>query len=217
MEVLVIDRAERPRDETGGGLRMSVSIVSRRVLPIALLSLTALACSSPYRDVGHYRIAAAGDGVFGMMCQTRQEFYFQPLEPKDAVQTYLGTCGTPGFITDQAHLPADPSCFAIAEDGKAMVYLHQPEMCGAGDKAKKKAGGIYRHSEKEGDRLLYPASDLNQVWGGEAVGAGAMRIRWLGRTPSRGGAACPQSLVIQADGTERVEGRPDAGAIQCRR
>jgi hypothetical protein len=174
----------------------------------ALVLSTLVACAPSHRDLGRYRVLDVGDNFFGLQCQTRQEFYFLPLSSEKGEPTYLGTCGTPGFITDQVHMPGDPSCFAVSEGGVSIVYLHRPELCGAGAKAEAKLGGIYVHSAIQGDRLLYPSSQVLQTWGGAEVARGAMRITWIGRTPSRAGAVSNEAIMIHADGHEVIDGHP---------
>lgn len=193
-----------------------MAMLTKRRILVVLFLLTQIGCTPEYRDAGQYRVVDVDDNFFGLFCQTHQEFYFlqDPLENADPV--YLGTCFTPGFITDQLNMPGDPSCFAISESGESMVYLHLPYVCGTGAKAKSKSGGIYLHSALQGDRLLYRDSQISQTWGGEGIGPGAMRVAWVGDTPSLGGAECYQTLVIHADGREEVEGRPDPKHVSCR-
>jgi hypothetical protein len=182
-----------------------------------LLGLMVLAgCTSPHRDFGRYRLLDVGDGLLGLQCQTRQEFYFLPRSSVDAPPTYLGTCGTPGFVTNEMHMPGDPSCFSISKNGESIVYLHRPELCGAGVKAREKPGGIYIHTAAQGDRLIYRDTEVNQTWGGKDVGHGAMRVTWLGKTASRAGALCDQTIVIYVDGSEHVEGQPNPSSPLCR-
>ena len=149
------------------------------------------------------------------MCQPRQEFYFLRNAPS-STPTYLGTCGSPGFITDQMQMPGDPSCFAVSANSASMVYHHRPEMCGAGNRAKSKPGGIYLHSAATGDHLLYPDTEFIQVWSADPVPKGAMRIMWTDKSPSRAGAKCAQTLVIYADGHEEAEGDPDPTSPMCK-
>jgi hypothetical protein len=165
--------------------------------------------------MGRYRLLDASDQFLGLVCQTRQEFYFLHPSSDNVPPTYLGTCGSPGFVADPLHMPADPSCFAISENGESMVYLHSPEICGAGAKAREKPGGIYVHSVAQGDRLVYRDFEVNQVWGGKDVGRGAMRATWLGKAASRAGALCDQTIVIHADGREDVEGQPNPDSPLC--
>jgi len=187
-----------------------------RGILMALASLSLLSCASDYRDFGQYRVAVQEDHMFGLVCQPRQEFYFLGNVRDDPQPVYLGTCGTPGFITDQMHMPGDPSCFALATDGKGIVYYHRPEICGAGDRAKNKPGGIYVHSALGGDRLLYPDTQFSQVWSADPIPQGAMRIMWIAKTPSETGARCAQNVVVHADGREEAEGRPDPSSPMCK-
>jgi len=187
-----------------------------RATLVALAPLLLVACASQYRDFGRYRVAVVEDGFGGLICQPRQEFYFLQRARDNPEATHLGTCGTPKFVTDHMKMPSDPSCFAISADGESMVYYHRPEVCGAGDKAKRKPSGIYLHSAVAGERLLYPESEFSQVWSSEALPPGAMRIMWIARTSSRTGAKCDQIIVVYADGREEVHGRPDPSSPMCK-
>lgn len=193
-----------------------MSTTMAHILPLVAIALVPSICQSQDRDFGQYRVATVGDGLFGLRCQPRQEFYFLQRLQGASDATYLGTCGTPRFITEQMRLQGDPSCFAISESGTSMVYFHRPEICGAGEKAKRKPGGIYVHSAASGDRLLYPQSHVSEMWGGGALVSGAMRVGWLARTPSKEGAQCPQSIVIYADGREMIEGQANPSSPLCR-
>jgi hypothetical protein len=177
--------------------------------------LVVCGCAPDQLDVGHFRRVVVTDHLFSLLCQPRQEFYAVDSSSRPVDPTYLGTCGTPGVVTDQLHLPSDPSCFAVSEDGRSVAYLHRPELCGAGARAKQKRAGVYLYSAGTGDRLLYPSSQVSQVWGGADIDRHAIRVRWIGDTPSRSGAQCPQTLVIGADGQEHAEGHPDPGDPIC--
>lgn len=167
-----------------------------------------LACSAEYEDVGRYRVVTATDGFFGLRCQPRTEFYWLDRSPAGAKPMYLGTCSTPRFVTEHMHMPGDPSCFAASEDGTALVYFHRPNWCGAGDKARRKPGGVYRHSDANGDTLLYSEDQVGQIWSRADLAPHAIRVAWRSAEPSRGGAVCAQNLIINADGTEVPEGEP---------
>ena len=193
---------------------MRISMV--RTILAVLVSISLMSCASEHRDFGQYRVEVATDHMGGLVCQPRQEFYFLPNAPSSTQATYLGTCGSPGFITDQMQMPGDPSCFAISTSGTSMVYYHRPELCGAGTHAKSKPGGIYQHSAAAGDHLLYPDTKFSQIWSADPVPKGAMRIMWTGKSPSRAGAKCAQNLVIYADGHEDAEERPDPTSPMCR-
>ena len=189
----------------------------RATLVAAFLSLTVSGCESTYRDVGPYRIVVVTDGFGGLFCQPRTEFYFVDPSSRNAEPQYLGTCSTPGFVTEHLHMPGDRSCFAISANGSSLVYLHLPDWCGAGKKAAQKSGGVYLHSAQEGDRFLYGKPvQVHQVWGGTDIGKQAIRVEWVGATPSKSGAICKQSLVISADGSEYPEGSPDRSDLSCR-
>ena len=175
---------------------------------LAVVALATFGCGSEQaQEAGQYRILTVSDGMFGR-CQPRTELYF--VNAAGAAPEYLGTCSTPKFVTDHLGLPSDPSCFAVAADGTALVYFHRPNWCGAGEAAANKPGGVYRHGATEGDTLLY--SDLehvSQVWGRDPVPADAIRVAWKNARPSRGGAVCAQRLIIKADGSESPIGTAD--------
>ena len=175
------------------------------------------ACSSEYQDVGAYRIATVTDGFAGFVCQPRTEFYFVNRAIPTSKALYLGTCGTPRFVSGDLHMPRDPSCFAVSEDGSSLVYFHLPDWCGAGEKAKQKPGGVYLHSVNEGDRYLYRNQiQVGQMWSNRAIGRHSIRVSWIGAMPSRGGAVCSQSLVISADGSEKPEDNPSSPNLRCK-
>lgn len=174
--------------------------------------MTALcACSPDYRDAGSYRIVTVTDGFFGFRCQPRTELYYVDRSLSASKPAYLGTCGTPRFVTDQLGLPHDPSCYAVSEDGTSLVYFHRPKWCGAGEVAERKPGGVYAHSSDRGDSLLYTERQVGQVWSRAEIGPHAIRVGWHGPNPSPGGAVCSQNLIIYADGTEVPEGEPRGG------
>lgn len=177
---------------------------------ILLLVLAMAACGTRQaQDVGEYRIVTVGDGMFGWRCQPRTEFYFVDHAAPGAAPVYLGTCGTPQFVTKHLGMPSDPSCFALADDGMALVYFHRPNWCGAGEAAARKPGGVYRHAKGAGDKLLYSDQEhVGQLWTREPVPADAIRVAWKNARPSRGGAACSQHLDIHADGSETPVGQP---------
>jgi hypothetical protein len=166
-------------------------MVSRyRVLVVCLLVVSG--CAADYQDIGNYRVVTATDGMFGLRCQPRTDLYALAVSGSDAAMTtYLGTCGTPGFVTDQMGLPGDPSCYAVSADGTSLVYFHRPTLCGAGSRAARKPGGVYLHSASKGDILLYSArSEVGQVWSRRPIDAHSIRVTWNGSSPSRGGAVC---------------------------
>jgi len=165
-------------------------MIRRLTVLVGVFILVLPGCSQQHRDIGHYRTP-------------------ERIEPQ-----YLGTCGSPGFITDSVHMPGDPSCFSVSASGESAVYLHRPEICGAGKNATDKPGGVYIHSALEGDRIIYPRSQIEQEWGGEVLDPGALRVSWRAKTPSRAGAAGGQSLVIHVDGSEEVFGKADSFLCQ---
>ncbi len=157
------------------------------------------------------------DGFAGLVCQPRTEFYFVDRASPSSAPTYLGTCFTPRFVLEHLHMPHEPSCFAVSEDGSSLVYLHRPNLCGAGERATKKFGGVYVHSKKLGDRFLYRDQDeITQVWSSEPIGQHSIRVNWVGTAPSTNGAICPQKLIINSDGSEQPEGRPGNPNSTCR-
>lgn len=175
-----------------------------------LATLALAACSGPAIDIGHYRIVTVSDGLFGLRCQPRNDFFHVDPSSPDAEPAYLGTCSTPRFVTEHLGLPADPSCFATSADGSSLVYFHRPQWCGAGPRAAGKPGGVYLHS-RNGDRLLYPDTQVGQIWSRAALEANAIRVSWKGAQPSVSGATCAQRLIIRADGTEAPDG--EAGSV----
>ena len=83
-----------------------------------------------------------------------------------------------------------------------MVYFHRPKACGAGTEAVQKKGGVYLHTAKDGDRLLYDDSQTTEMYGGAEFTSPGIRVGWIGAAPSKGGALAGQSLVISAKGEE---------------
>lgn len=155
------------------------------------------ACAGSQQDIGRYRIVTAGDGLFGLRCQPRTEFYLLQDGPGTPAPLYLGTCSSPQFVTDSMGLPGDPSCFAVSADGSALVYFHRPNWCGAGALARAKAGGVYRHSE-QGDILLHAEREVGQLWTRRPTPAHAIRVS-AGKTLHPGPPGCPAQLLIFAD------------------
>ena len=173
-------------------------------------SLAAVACSGEHQAAGSYRIVTQTGGLFGFRCQPRTEFYYVDRSTAGSKPVYLGTCSAPRFVTESLGMPGDPSCFALAGDGSALVYFHRPTWCGAGDAAASKPGGVYLHSVAAGDHLLYSDRDqVSQVWSRAPVDPHSIRVAWKSALPSRGGAVCSQKVLIGADGGEIPEGVPD--------
>ena len=189
-------------------------IKMRAIVVAALACLGLIGCASKHQDIGQFRIVLANDLPSSFVCQPREEFYALDRSSRSADPTYLGTCGSPGFVVDQLHMPSDRSCFSISQDGASLMYLHRPELCGAGEKAKRKPGGVYVHSVRDGDRLLYPDTLVTQVWGGSDIGPGAIRVVWIGKIASRAGARAGQTLVLDAEGREIVEGQADSTLVR---
>lgn len=175
---------------------------------VLVFSLIVSACSDEASDIGNYRVVTATDGLFGLRCQPRNDFYFVDSSIASAEPVYLGTCSTPRFVTKHMGMPSDPSCFAVSADGTSLVYLHRPDWCGAGSRAAMKLGGVYFHSP-EGDTLLYSKAQVGQIWSRAAIEPNAIRVSWHSAEPSRGGAVCSQKLIIRADGSEQPEGEPN--------
>ncbi len=177
---------------------------------LTLVAATASACTPDYRDAGSYQIVTATDGLFGFRCQPRTELYYVDRSSPGSEPVYLGTCGTPRFVTEQLGLPHDPSCYAISEDGTALVYFHRPKWCGAGEIAERKAGGVYTYSPDRGDSLLYTERQVGQVWSRAEIDNHAIRVGWHDAEPSPSGAVCSQNLLIYANGPETPEGEPES-------
>ena len=184
---------------------------------IVVCCFTAIGCTPEYQEVGDYRIAVVKGGFAGFGCQPRTEFYLLNRSSPNSEPVYLGTCGTPQFVTEHLHMLGDPSCFAVSEDASSLVYFHRPSWCGAGGKAKQKPGGVHLHSIEEGDRLLYlDQRQVSQLWLSDPIERYAIRVTWISSIPSRSGAICPQTLVINADGGEQPEGNPGTPNSQCK-
>lgn len=174
---------------------------------IAAAALVISGCSGETTDVGHYRVVTVTDGLFGLRCQPRNEFYFVDSASPAAEPEYLGTCSTPRFVTEHLGMPSDPSCFAISAEGSSIVYFHRPNWCGAGPRAATKSGGVYLHSSA-GDTLVYSEAQVGQIWSRAAIEPNAIRVSWHSAESSRSGATCSQRLIIRTDGTEAAEGEP---------
>ena len=166
------------------------------------------ACAQDYRDLGSYRIVRATDGVFGLRCQPRDDYFVRAGSDAAPTLIYLGTCASPRFVTEQLKHPSDPSCFAVSEDGRTIVYLHRPVLCGAPEKAKAKKGGLYRHTVDVGEVMLYSRAQVGQVWSSAPIDPHSIRVGWHSTEPSRGGAVCSQRLRVHASGGETPEGVP---------
>lgn len=175
---------------------------------IVTAALIMSACSAESTNFGHYRVVTVTDGLFGIGCQPRNDFYFIDSSSPVAEPEYLGTCSTPRFVAEHLGLPSDPSCFSISADGTSMVYFHRPNWCGAGPRAATKTGGVYLHSPA-GDTLIYSEAQVGQIWSRAAIEPNAIRVSWHSAESSRNGATCSQRLIIRADGTEVPEGEPN--------
>jgi len=167
------------------------------LIPIILVT-TGCAIS---KTIGSYRIDTVKDGLGNLICFPHTEIYYKKKN------SFLGACGAPGMITNDFGMPSDPSCFAVAQNGNSIVYFHNSLQCGGGSKSTDKPTGIYRHSTSNGDVLLYAGDKVNRTWSNEPIEAGAIRATWGDNTPSKNGALCGQTLIINANGKERVEGK----------
>jgi hypothetical protein len=141
------------------------------------------------RQMGQYRVVEVHDGFFGLRCQPRQDIYFE--------NTFLGSCATPGFLSDPDSPFPDPNCFVFAEDNSSVAYWHIPNYCGT---SSTKAGGIYAHSAAAGERLVFSDKNIHQLFLGSAAGRG-LQTGWVG--PWDGPPGCRPILAVQADGVER--------------
>ncbi len=167
---------------------------------VILCLLVGYAKTTTIQESGAYVVERSGGGLGGFRCRPRLEFYFID-RAASSRKTYLGTCVVPGVVND-LHVSADHSCFAIAQGGASMVYFHRPQVCGAGKRAAQKKGGVYLHTERDGDRLLYDDTQVTDMWGGAEFAFPGIRVAWIGVAPSKGGAVAGQSLVISAKGEE---------------
>jgi len=151
------------------------------------------------QQFGPYLIEAKGDGVF--VCQRLEIYLIDPAATSPKL--YLGTCGTPSFITDSAHLSDAHSCFAVSDDRTAMIYFHLPHWCGGSAQAAAKHGGVYLHdARKKDDRLLYDDSHVTQVWGGSAGPSPGIKVGWISAEPHKGVTSQNSDFWISIDGTE---------------
>lgn len=178
------------------------------IMFVLLSCLLTSACTTS-RDVGPYRVEVVKDGFGGAFCQPHTELFFIDQSSGSEKITFLGACGTPRLITEQFGMPGDPSCYAIAADSASIVYFHSPNICGGGDKSTHKTGGVYIHTAKEGDKLLYKDNLVSQMWSQRPIDSHSIRVSWISsKTPSAKGALCGQDLVLSSDGMEMVEGKP---------
>ncbi len=177
--------------------RIRVNLARLGCQSVILCLLVGCVKTTKIQESGAYVVEKSGGGV---LCQSRLAFYFID-RAASSRKTYLGTCGVSGVVND-LHLSADHSCFAIAQGGTSMVYFHRPKLCGAGKQAIQKKGGVYLHTAKDGDRLLYDDSQTTEMYGGAEFTSPGIRVGWIGAAPSKGGALAGQSLVISAKGEE---------------
>src|SRR5258706_379410 len=171
-----------------------------RCLRAAVLSVVVCSgCATAYQTVGSYEIV---DQSASLLCQRRLEFYFKVNSPSSSGERiYLGSCNMRQGVARDFHFSnstTDRGCFGIADNGASMVYVHFPRSCDAGDKSTRKPGGVYLHSAREGDRLLYPESRIVLRWSTTPTRADQIRIGLTG---------CAEDFVVDANGTEKCEAR----------
>jgi len=167
---------------------------------LLIIAFIITGCTTP-KHIGSYRVDSVKDGFANLICFPHTELYF------NEESTFLGACGAPRMITKDFGMPSDPSCFAISPNGDSIVYFHNSLQCGGGSKSTDKPTGIYRHSKKEGDILVYSGDKVNRTWSNEPIKAGAIRATWKSKTPSKEGALCGQIIILNANGTETVKGK----------
>ena len=107
------------------------------------------------------------------------EFFYVPDPKHPRKKVYLGPCGG-----DRA------GCFGIAKDGNALVYWNYSE--------KVKQKGVWIHTHTRGDELQYRHGDVNLIYGNEPTDTNAMRVKYYGLSPSRGGVPCGHYFVPSA-------------------
>ena len=167
------------------------------LITVVSVAFISSGCATTYRTVGPYEVVLQGGGL---LCQSRLEFYFTGSSSgSNKEHIYLGACGTSqGLMRELSLSPSsgDRSCFGIAEDGASMVYLHKPRICGGGERGARKPGGVYLHTAREGDRLLYPEFLIYQVWYAADTRQNPIRVKLVG---------CSGSFVINANGEEKCE------------
>ncbi|MEZ4587012.1 MAG: hypothetical protein R2909_11465 [Gemmatimonadales bacterium] len=164
-----------------------------------------------YATAGAYTVVTKSDRTH-FFFQPHLEFWYRPSGTRAGRGELLGVCGTPRFVRVQLQLPNDPSCFALAPDGSAVIYLHRPMLAGADRRAKAKAEGLYRHSAEGAERLLYPSGEVGQVRTRREIEPNAMRV--TGRPPvfTETGVRCLRYLVLFPTGEEREERECDPPA-----
>lgn len=179
---------------------------------ITILFLFLVACANDYSDIGSFRVVTASS----LGCQAKNEFYYIDRDKPNSKPIFLGNCFTPGYITKNFHMPSDPSCFAVSEDGSSMVYFHWPNLCGAIDAAKNKPGGVYRYNSTIGESQLYSDNQVTQLWSSLPIDSHSIRVKYHGSEPSHSGAVCAQTIVISASDGEVAEGEPNKASYKCR-
>jgi hypothetical protein len=184
------------------------------LLCLAGAGLTVSGCVSrtPLAHVGPFEVVVKSDRTRWRF-QPHYEFWMTPTGDGAGRRELLGVCMAPRFVRESMGLPGDPSCFALAEDGSALLYLHRPEIAGADKSVISKPSGLYRRTAR-GDSLVYGRLQVGQIFSRTPVPGGAMRLSWNSARPSAGGARCGQQIVVFAVGGEQVEGV--AGAPGCR-
>lgn len=171
------------------------------------------ACASDSQTIGDFRIVTATDGLFGLRCQPRTEFFFIDREIPESEPLYLGTCSTPRFVTGQLDMPGNPSCFAVSADGGALVYFHRPNWCGAGERARSKPGGVYRYTRPGGDALLYSDAEVGQIWSRDSTDPHSIRVSRGSATAQDESDRCRGHLIIPA--RPRASAAPEPPPGEC--
>ena len=76
---------------------------------------------------------------------------------------------------------------------------------------KVKQKDVWIHTNTRGDELQYRHGDVRLIYGSEPTDTNAMRVKYYGLSPSRGGVPCGHYFVITAEGQEHAEGGPAPG------
>ncbi len=161
-------------------------------ITVAATSSTACAKKETVQLSPHYTVVVSSSSrrgpAPGMLFGSFKFFYIpDPKRPRKKV--YLGSCGG-----DRV------GCFGIAKDGNALVYWNYSE--------KVKQKGVWIHTHTRGDELQYRHGDVDLIYGSGSTDKNAMRVKYYGLSPSRGGVPCGHYFVITAEGQEHAEGGP---------
>jgi hypothetical protein len=171
------------------------------MIPALLIIAFIITGCTTSKHIGSYRVDRVKDGFANLICFPHTELYVT----EDS--TFLGACGAPRMITKDFGMPSDPSCFAVSSKGDSIVYFHNSLICGGGSKSTEKPTGIYRHSKKEGDILIYSGAQVKRTWSNNPIETGAIRATWTDNIPSKKGALCGQTIILNANGNETVKGK----------